>query len=93
MNQDKYKNAQPVLAWTKEDVKVWWQRSLPPGCQAHINIIDECDLDGQDLLDMDYQCLHQFHVKKMLIMKILRRIHQLKQSLGKFKNHIMKKFD
>jgi uncharacterized membrane protein YfcA len=75
-------SASSVLAWSPEDVKQWWERSLPPGCQEYIHIVDECELDGADLLDLDYISLSQFDVKKMLIMKILRRIKQLKQSLG-----------
>merc|ERR1719461_2750193 len=79
--KDNY-NAQTVLAWSPAEVKQWWQRSLPPGCQEYIHIVDECELDGADLIDLDYISLSQFDVKKMLIMKILRRIKQLKQSLG-----------
>lgn len=79
--KDNY-NAQTVLAWSPADVKQWWERSLPPGCQEYIHIVDECELDGADLIDLDYISLSQFDVKKMLIMKILRRIKQLKQSLG-----------
>lgn len=79
--KDNY-NAQTVLAWSPADVKQWWQRSLPPGCQEYIHIVDECELDGADLIDLDYISLSQFDVKKMLIMKILRRIKQLKSSLG-----------
>jgi len=79
--KDNY-NAQTVLAWTSADVKKWWKLSLPPGCQEYIHIVDECELDGADLIDLDYISLSQFDVKKMLIMKILRRIKLLKQSLG-----------
>jgi len=75
-------SASTVLAWSPQEVKQWWERSLPPGCQEYIHIVDECELDGADLLDLDYMSLSQFDVKKMLIMKILRRIKQLKQSLG-----------
>lgn len=81
VGKDNY-NAQAVLAWSPADVKQWWARSLPPGCQEYIHIVDECELDGADLIDLDYISLSQFDVKKMLIMKILRRIKQLKQSLG-----------
>jgi len=80
--RQEYVNPQTVLAWSPAEVKQWWQRSLPPGCQEYIYIVDECELDGNDLLDLDYISLSQFNVKKMLIMKILRRIKQLKQSLG-----------
>jgi len=80
--RQEYVNPQTVLAWTPAEVKQWWERSLPPGCQEYIYIVDECELDGNDLLDLDYISLSQFNVKKMLIMKILRRIKQLKQSLG-----------
>lgn len=76
------RNAESVLAWTTAEVKAWWQNSLPPGCQEYIHIVDECELDGADLIDLDYISLAQFDVKKMLIMKILRRIKQLKRSLG-----------
>eukprot|EP00493_Phyllostaurus_siculus_P025158 UN25502 len=75
-------SAKAVLAWSPAEVKQWWERSLPPGCQEYIHIVDECELDGADLLDLDFISLSQFDVKKMLIMKILRRIKQLKQSLG-----------
>lgn len=75
-------NAQTVLNWSPTEVKEWWSRSLPPGCQDYIHIVDECELDGADLLDLDYISLSQYDVKKMLIMKILRRIKQLKSSLG-----------
>merc|ERR1719461_2044826 len=81
VNPDR-QNADSVLKWTPAEVKTWWERSLPPGCQEYIHIVDECELDGTDLLDLDYISLSQFDVKKMLIMKILRRIKQLKQSLG-----------
>jgi len=81
VGKDNY-SAQTVLAWSPADVKQWWSCSLPPGCQEYIHIVDECELDGADLLDLDYISLSQFDVKKMLIMKILRRIKQLKQSLG-----------
>jgi len=74
--------AATVLAWTPEEVKQWWRRSLPPGCQEYLSIVDECELDGADLLDLDMESLMQFDVKKMLIMKILRRIKMLKKSLG-----------
>jgi uncharacterized membrane protein YfcA len=76
------RNAESVLAWNTLEVKAWWQNSLPPGCQEYIHIVDECELDGADLIDLDYISLAQFDVKKMLIMKILRRIKQLKRSLG-----------
>jgi len=76
------RNAESVLAWTTAEVKAWWEHSLPPGCQEYIHIVDECELDGADLIDLDYISLAQFDVKKMLIMKILRRIKQLKRSLG-----------
>jgi len=75
-------NASTVLAWTPKDVKEWWSRSLPSGCQEYIYIVDECELDGADLMDLDYISLQQYDVKKMHIMKILRRIKQMKQSLG-----------
>jgi len=81
VNPDR-QNADSVLKWTPAEVKTWWERSLPPGCQEYIHIVDECELDGTDLLDLDYISLSQFDVKKMLIMKILRRIKQLKHSLG-----------
>jgi len=81
VNPDR-QNADSVLKWTPAEVKTWWERSLPPGCQEYIHIVDECELDGTDLLDLDYISLSQFDVKKMLIMKILRRIKQLKNSLG-----------
>lgn len=77
-----HETAATVLAWTPEEVKQWWRRSLPPGCQEYISIVDECELDGTDLLDLDQESLMQFDVKKMLIMKILRRIKMLKKSLG-----------
>jgi len=72
-----------VLQWNTTDVKKWWQTCLPPGCQDYVHIVDECELDGADLLDLDYESLTQFDVKKMLIMKILRRINQLKASMIK----------
>lgn len=78
----KRQDASTVLSWTPAEVKQWWERSLPPGCQEYIHIVDECELEGADLLDLDFISLSQFDVKKMLIMKILRRIKQLKQSLG-----------
>jgi len=81
VNPDR-QSAQRVLSWTPAEVKQWWERSLPPGCQEYIHIVDECELDGADLLDLDYLSLSQFDVKKMLIMKILRRTKQLKSSLG-----------
>lgn len=81
VNPDR-QSAKAVLAWSPAEVKQWWERSLPPGCQEYIHIVDECELDGADLLDLDFISLSQFDVKKMLIMKILRRIKQLKQSLG-----------
>lgn len=81
MNKDEA-TASAVLAWTPKDVKEWWSRSLPSGCQEYIYIVDECELDGADLMDLDYISLQQYEVKKMHIMKILRRIKQMKQSLG-----------
>lgn len=75
-------SASAVLAWTPKDVKEWWSKSLPSGCQEYIYIVDECELDGADLMDLDFMSLQQYEVKKMHIMKILRRIKQMKQSLG-----------
>jgi uncharacterized membrane protein YfcA len=75
-------SASTVLGWAPADVKEWWQKSLPSGCQEYIYIVDECELDGADLMDLDYISLQQYEVKKMHIMKILRRIKQMKQSLG-----------
>eukprot|EP00494_Astrolonche_serrata_P031407 UN31676 len=83
-NEDggKEDSARTVLSWTTKDVEKWWQRSLPPGCQEHISIIEECELDGEDLLQLDEQMLIDFKVKKMLIMKICRQIKHLKASIG-----------
>merc|ERR1719447_151504 len=82
MKQGSEVTAATVLAWTPKHVKEWWSRSLPSGCQEYIYIVDECELDGADLMDLDYISLQQYEVKKMHIMKILRRIKQMKQSLG-----------
>jgi len=71
-----------ILAWTTEEVKTWWERSLPPGAQEYIHLVDDCELDGTDLLDLDYESLKQFDVKKLCITKILKRIGELKSSLG-----------
>jgi len=71
-----------VLVWTPQDVKDWWARTLTSGCQEYVYIVDECEIDGADLLDLDYVSLQQYDVKKMHIMKILRHIKQMKTSLG-----------
>jgi len=71
-----------VLSWDSNDVRKWWQRSLPPGCQQYIHIIDDNKLSGEDLLQIDEEMLTEFDVKKMLRMKICRHIKHLKASIG-----------
>jgi len=66
-----------VDQWTKERVKQWWQHGLPPACQAYISIVDDCHLDGSDLLDLDWEMLAEFGVKKIHGMKILKAIKKL----------------
>lgn len=77
-----------IKLWAPRDVKQWWVRSLPVGCQQYGYIIDECELDGQDLLALDYTSLQQYGVKKIHIMKILRQINQMKGSM-KHKNIVV----
>jgi len=71
-----------VLSWETQDVRKWWQRSLPPGCQQYIHIVDENKLTGEDLLQVDEEMLVDFEIKKMLRMKICRHIKHLKASIG-----------
>jgi len=70
-----------IKLWAPRDVKEWWVRSLPVGCQQYWYIIDECELDGTDLLALDYVSLQQYGVKKIHIMKILRQINQMKSAM------------
>jgi K+-dependent Na+/Ca+ exchanger-like protein len=71
-----------VRSWSPKDVKSWWERSLPNGCQEYGYIVEECELDGTDLLALDYVSLQQYGVKKIHAMKILRQITAMKQSMG-----------
>jgi len=66
-----------VDTWTTERVKQWWEYGLPPACKKYIHIVDECQLDGSDLLDLDWEMLAEFNVKKIHGMKILKAIKNL----------------
>lgn len=66
-----------VDTWSTERVKQWWEYGLPPACKKYIHIVDECQLDGSDLLDLDWEMLAEFNVRKIHGMKILKAIKNL----------------
>eukprot|EP00494_Astrolonche_serrata_P034076 UN34345 len=61
-----------VESWTREQVKQWWMHDLPPACRDYVTIVDDCHIDGSDLLDLDLDMLAEFGVKKIHGMKILK---------------------
>ena len=40
--------------WNHEQVLYWWTHSLAKDCQVYLPIIKECQLNGTDLLDLDF---------------------------------------
>jgi len=66
-----------VESWSVARCKQWWEHGLPPACQPYINIVEDCQLDGSDLLDLDWEMLEEFGVKKIHGMKILKAIKGL----------------
>lgn len=66
-----------VDTWSTERVKQWWEYGLPPACKKYIHIVDDCQLDGSDLLDLDWEMLAEFDVRKIHGMKILKAIKNL----------------
>jgi len=79
-------DAKSVLRWDTDDVRKWWQESLPPACQNHIDIIDDCKIDGEDLVQFDPSMFEEFDVKKMVVHKIMRAVKLLRLSVG-LKDH------
>lgn len=85
-----------VDTWSNDRVKQWWQTGLPPACQQYIHIVDECQLDGSDLLDLDWEMLAEFSVKKIHGMKILKAIKNLmgsRQLLGTEVQRVVKQLE
>jgi len=85
-----------VVTWSNARVKQWWSRGLPPACQQYIHIVDECQLDGSDLLDLDWEMLAEFGVKKIHGMKILKAIKNLmgsRQLLGTEVQRVVKQLE
>lgn len=85
-----------VDTWSNSRVRKWWQNDLPPACQQYVHIVDECQLDGSDLLDLDWEMLAEFSVKKIHGMKILKAIKNLmgsRQLLGTEVQRVVKQLE
>jgi len=70
-----------VLDWTITEVVRWWRQELPPKAQQFVPAIEECNLTGKDLLELDSEMLEQLGIRKLLVMKILKAIEPLKESI------------
>ena len=46
--------------------------------------MDDCNIDGSDLRDVDAEMLHQFHIKRIHAMKILNEIKKLLENVTVF---------
>jgi len=73
-----------VDTWTPDQVTLWWSQAFPAPLQPYVSIIDDCNIDGSDLRDVDAEMLHEFHIKRIHAMKILNEIKKLLEN-----DHVM----
>merc|ERR550532_2319263 len=78
---------QSVTDWSVEDVYLWWRVALPRGAQRYIEIVNECQLNGWDLLGVDEEMLAQFGMMKVLIRQVLKQVDHLKKIAMKDPNY------
>jgi len=71
-----------VYQWSIEDVHHWWCNNLPSGAQQHAKMVEECQITGKDLVELDSEMLEQLGIKKLLVMKILKAIEPLSNPGG-----------
>merc|ERR1711879_491346 len=82
--------------WSNARVKQWWLETLPPALHVYAGIVDECQLDGSDLFELDMEMLQEFGVKRIHGMKVLKAIERLRcqqTPVGSEANQIMKKLE
>eukprot|EP00494_Astrolonche_serrata_P026955 UN27218 len=68
-----------ITEWTVEDVKYWWRVILPDIAQRYIQIVEDCQITGLDLLEFDEKMFSEFDMPKILISKILSKIDELRK--------------
>lgn len=82
--------------WSNSRVKQWWLETLPPALHVYAGIVDECQLDGSDLFELDMEMLQEFGVKRIHGMKVLKAIQRLRTQqtpVGSEANQIIKKLE
>lgn len=82
--------------WSNGRVKQWWLETLPPALHVYAGIVDECQLDGSDLFELDMEMLQEFGVKRIHGMKVLKAIQRLRTQqtpVGQEANQIIKKLE
>lgn len=83
-----------VENWTNARVKQWWLDALPAALHVYAGIVDECQLDGSDLFELDMEMLQEFGVKRIHGMKVLKAIDKLcgqQAMVGSEASRILKK--
>jgi len=73
---------EPVHTWSSARVRKWWYDELPPALHGYSAIVEECQLDGSDLFQLDMEMLHEFGVKRIHGMKVLKAVERLRIEQG-----------
>jgi len=63
-------------------VRKWWFEELPPALHVYNGIVEECQLDGSDLFQLDMEMLQEFGVKRIHGMKVLKAVDRLRAEQG-----------
>ena len=67
-----------VQGWSNARVRQWWLEELPPALHVYSGIVEECQLDGSDLFQLDMEMLQEFGVKRIHGMKVLKAVDRLR---------------
>lgn len=70
------------LTWGTEEVILWWENTLPPFAQDFVWVVEDNNVNGSELLNLDFISLTEYGIKKMVVMKILNEIEILRQESG-----------
>lgn len=76
--QQDYGTMLPVVDWTVDDVGRWWRQTCPEGAQKFLASVEECNVQGKDLLQLDAEMLQELGMQRILVMKVLKCIQTLK---------------
>jgi Ca2+/Na+ antiporter len=75
-----------VQGWSNARVRQWWLEELPPALHVYSGIVEECQLDGSDLFQLDMEMLQEFGVKRIHGMKVLKAVDRLRAEQGGMNN-------